>query len=659
MTETVERIRNTRGLSQELSSVISFNTRNLIVERLRLLIRERELLSGSAWADRYRVMPVGSRYRRWSTARTIYLKEIADNASSNDYFCQEIIIAKAAQIGGSELALNEILRRMHNDPCAILLYMENDDKVKEWLLKRFDPAVMQPPFHGRGIRNQGQLREFPGGSLVAHGVGSGAALSSTTARLVVGDEAARYPLSISGEGDFLSLASGRAATFGTLKKILIISTPLDTLEGEGTFVTWHKGGDDRRYHCPCPHCGHEWEWTVEDLRRVGDDAVMVCPECGGITEDGDERTEAVLNGKWVPSKEAEVPWRISYVLSGLIAPSTWRPWAQIMEQHRNAIEGKASLQAFYNTVLGLPFDEPEARVPSKDKVAKRLKGEEDGTAQYRAGHIPDGVSILTLAIDVQGAYLDYEVKGWGKGMENWSIERKQIDIDILRSPGAAVAAIKLLFAKTWRNADGVEFRLWAGAIDSGFRYEVVCNMTEAFPKPVLEASRWRIPRGSLMPTRGANVAITDRLIQNVPGGRTARGQKKSYRHWRLGTDVAKRELYQILNNKDVPMHSRPHAPIDYPDSHFEELVAEQIIARPNPQTKKVQMVFHLPPGRRNEALDLHVMNRFVVTALNCDEWTPEQWDRMTPKAEKTPSRLSDKMAKRRENRRKRMESRRK
>ena len=194
-------------------------------------------------------------------------------------------------------------------------------------------------------------------------------------------------------------------------------------------------------------------------------------------------------------------------------------------------------------------------------------------------------------------------------------------------------------------------------MDAGYRTAAVTYVCDHFDKPLLEANKWRVNRGCLMPTRGNNVAWNERLIMGAPGGKTAKGQKKQYRTWRLGVDNVKRELYQILNNKEMPVYGRPHAPLDYPDSHFEELVAEQIIARPNPQTKKVQMVFHLPPGRRNEALDLHVMNRFVITVMGADEWQEKDWLRVTPKPSSGQSETNEKMKKRRENREKRLQAR--
>jgi len=207
-----------RGLSSEINSLHTESLSAIVCKSIDRLTSDQQFLNGDEWANRYRLMGKRSRYTKWDSTLTPYLVEIADSLSSTEPHHKIIVVGKPTQMGGSEVALNEVLRRTHIDPCSILYYMENQEKVKSWLVERLDPALQQPPFNGMGIRSFGLNREFIGGSVIMNGIGSPAAISSVTAKMVIGDEAARYPLTIGDEGDFLSLAEGRIKHLGIMEK---------------------------------------------------------------------------------------------------------------------------------------------------------------------------------------------------------------------------------------------------------------------------------------------------------------------------------------------------------------------------------------------------------------------------------------------------------
>ena len=620
-------IASSRGTTQQVSLILQDNALAAVTKRLKYAVRGGEILDCASWADRYRVMGRSSRYRRWDTNRTPYLREIMDVISDSDPAHREVVIMKCSQVGMSEAMLNEMLRRMHCDPCTILYFAENDKKADFVVSDRLDPALAQTPFAGRPVRSKLNRREMQSGTIIYNGANAPSGLSSTSAKLIIGDECARYPQSIGGEGDFKSLAKGRTRTFGSSYKIVMPSTPTDNIRGEGTFIEAHEAGDKREYRCPCAVCGEFYTWNLERCQRTETAAAMECPECGGLTNDGEQRNVAMAAGKWVPTQEPNIDGTISYHVSGFMAPADWTPWREILDGHVAALTGRASMQTFYNLVLGLPYDEPAARVP-KPTGLRQIFQQQDG---YRSGIVPDGGAVLTLAIDVQQDYLDCEVKAWGRELENWSIRRFKIRHSIQQTR-RCYALIKKIMENDVPTESGDTLRVSLGCIDSGFCATEVYALASMFPQPVVATGGTFVPPGALTPTKGSSRSVSDRLILGTIGRRTNRTARAA-KAWQIGTDIAKRELYNSLQNltraarehKQEHIVAHPHFPTDYDEDFFKELVAEQIKTVKSKMTGRLEQVFYCAPNTRNEALDLHVMNRVAAEILGLPGWTENQW----------------------------------
>ena len=611
-----------RGLTEELNDRLSESSIHNTAKKISALFSNVQIIDGAAWADRYRVMGKDSRYRRWSTERTPYLREVARAMSSTNPAEKIVVIAKSAQMGCTEIALNEVLRRMHTEPCPILFYLENDDKADEWKRMRLITALAQPPFSGRA-RASGATVEFGKATLYHSGVGSSSSLSSKPARLVVGDECARYANSIGGEGDFLGLAEGRTTTFGDLAKIILLSTPTNSVRGEGSFLSYFEAGDCREYQCECVHCGHYSAWTLEACRRVGDSAGMVCPSCGGLTMDGEERTRAIASGRWQPTREPTNKSAISFHINSFIAPAEWLSWISILDNYRNAIAGTAgaSLQAFYNLRLGLPFDEPEARVPTASAVKAAINKRD----AFHKGFIPNSAYALTLGVDVQKTYLYFEVKAWGRALESWSVAQGTIDARI-GDTELVVGHLRALFQKDWPREDDKLMRLWLGCIDCGYSTSEVYAVCANFPSPTILRGKYITPFGSLTPTKGAGQVECPRLIMSELDKQSHRGKRPRKKFWLIGTDYAKHELYRTLNqiiagDADQIKIAMPHFPIDYSNDYFDELVSEQIITTRHRSTNRLQRAFKLANNVANEALDVHVLNRVAAEILGLEKFT--------------------------------------
>lgn len=219
-------------------------------------------LSVSEWADLNRVLPpTSAEPGRWRTDRTPYLAEIIDALSTGSPY-ERVVFMKGAQIGGTEAGLNWLGYIVQNAPGLALLVMPTLDMLKRNTRTRIDPMIEATPELSKRIaptrardgNNTMFAKSFPGGQLVMTGANSGAGLRSTPARYLFFDEVDAFPNDADGDGDPVDLALKRAKTFRGKRKVLMVSTP--TVKGESRIEDAYGESDQRRFHVPCPQCGH-------------------------------------------------------------------------------------------------------------------------------------------------------------------------------------------------------------------------------------------------------------------------------------------------------------------------------------------------------------------------------------------------------------------
>ena len=109
------------------------------------------------------------------------------------------------------------------------------------------------------------------------------------------------------------------------------------------------------------------------------------------------------------------------------------------------------LRVFYNTKLARSY-RPAGKRVEVDLYRERREVYE---CHKVGAEIPDGVLLLTAAVDVMDSYLCYEIVGWGKFKESWGIEAGDIRGDP-RAPGGEVweALDKFVYNRLFRYEDG-------------------------------------------------------------------------------------------------------------------------------------------------------------------------------------------------------------
>lgn len=399
---------------------IEFKTVRLF-QKIAKIVSPPPLLTVSEWADKYRRLSSESAAEpgQWNTSRALYQKDIMD--AVNDPVCEDIVVMSSAQVGKTEIILNIIGYYIDYDPAPILVVQPTVtpmgiDFSKDRLATMIrDTPVLAAKVHDIKSRASGNTilhKTFPGGHVTIAGANSASSLASRPVRIVLLDEIDRYPLSAGTEGSPIKLAEKRTTAFWNRKKIKV-STP--TIKGASAIESEFLSGTMEEWCVPCPHCGkyQPYEWKRIDFS----DETMECKYCG---EHHSEVRWKQGQGKFIAAHPERHKKR-SFHLNELTSP--WKHWTDIIEEWKEANKeltennNPNKLKTFINTVLGETWEEQGKSANDQSLLERR--------EQYEA-EVPDGVLLLTAAVDVQDDRFEIEVVGWGRGYESWGIRYEKI-----------------------------------------------------------------------------------------------------------------------------------------------------------------------------------------------------------------------------------------
>lgn len=398
-----------------------------------------EELTVAEWADKHRrLSPENSAEAGpWRTSRTPYLREPME--AFTDPKVQRIVMVAASQVGKTELELNIIAYIIDQDPGTILFVHPSLDEARKFSRLRISPMIrdcktLKAKVSDVKAKDSGNTilqKAFPGGMLIITGSNSAAALASTPARYVLGDERDRWAVSAGTEGDPWGLAEARQATFYN-KKAVEVSTP--TIKGFSNIEkSYYKGTQERWCH-QCPECEEygeiifdriHFDFTVTKVRGKKDYHIKgpitwACPNCGCIS------TEEVMRrqpAKWIAENpEAYKNGIRSFWLNAFSSP--WKPWEEIILKFLRERHDPELLKTIYNTLFGELWENRGGLVDEDTMLARR---EDYGTnADGSPVEVPEGVLVLTCGVDTQDNRLEYEIVGHGHYGETWGIKYGRI-----------------------------------------------------------------------------------------------------------------------------------------------------------------------------------------------------------------------------------------
>lgn len=404
------------------------------------ILRPPEDITIDQWADKYRYLPPSSAEPGlWRTDRTPYLREVMRAIS--DPHVSKVVMVASSQVGKTEAELNAIAYFIDQDPGNILFVHPTVEDARKFSRIRIEPMIENCPrlkgkvqevkskARGKSKANTILQKAFPGGTLTLTGSNSASALSSTPARYIIGDERDRWAFSAGREGDPWALAEARQTTFYNAKAIEV-STP--TVKGKSNIEYSFYKGTQEHYCKQCPECGEYREIVFEDVRyepivtkihgkkqwEIKDGVSWVCPVCGCVSSEDTMRRQPA---KWIADNPDAYDKKgiRSFWLSAFCSP--WMSWEKIAIEFCEAGNDPEKLQVVFNTRLGKLWEDRGDLMDEDVLLARR---EDYGTrADNSPVELPDGVLLLTCAVDVQDNRLEYEVAGYGKYFESWGIKR--------------------------------------------------------------------------------------------------------------------------------------------------------------------------------------------------------------------------------------------
>lgn len=567
-------------------------------------------LSVTAWADAHRRLPTkgAGEPGPWRTSRVPYAAEIMECLSA-DHPAKRIAFMKSVQSAGTEMGNNWVGWFIDTQKAPMMIVQPTLDMAERWSKQRLAAMIEDcpslrakiAPARSRDSGNTTLLKEWAGGVMVISGANSGASLRSMPARYVFLDEVDAYPQELEGEGDPIKLAEARTTTFPR-RKVFLVSTP--TIESLSRIHKEWLASDQRRYHVPCPHCGHEQHLVWDNLRwpkGQPESAIYHCGDCGSGIEEH-HKTAMLAAGRWIAT-HPERPVA-GFHINGLYTPTgLGLTWAELAAEWIEAAKDPASQKTFINLRLGEVVADPNEKLDEDDLKSRA------GT--FRAREIPLGCLALTAGVDVQKDRFAILILGHGRCGQQWVIDYLELPAD--PTTDEAWAALDAHLAQPLNNCRGLPMRISLAAIDSGYLTDHVLGYT-------------RLRRGRAIAVKGASTP--GKPIINRPSKLDVTVRGKTIKHgaegWLVGGDTAKHVLFAVLtaDGKRPLEHDRMiHFPEGLDASFYSQLTAE--VWDPN----RRRWVKIRP---RNEALDTwcYALAAAHHPALRIHTWKEPQWAKL-------------------------------
>lgn len=434
----------------------------------------RRPLTVSQWADAERILSgkQSPEPGRWRTARVPYLREPMDCLSARSPV-REVALMFPIQSAKTELALNTVGYVMDHAPAPVMVALPGEVALNKWIAQKLGPLIEETPAVQRALTttatrdgaNRREFKDFAGGQLHLEHAGSPQRLKSTTVKVLIVDEVDEFAASLLGGDDPVALLEGRTSAFPATHKRLYISTP--QIQGVSRIEALWLGSDMRRYHVPCPHCGHRQalEWAGLHWSPDAGEAWYACRDCGAVIDEH-YKPAMLAAGEWVPEHPERSSVRRGYHLNGLYYPLGLGPrWRDLARMWIAAQNDPAKLKTFINDRLAEPWEDPAMRAVKHNLIADRAE-------PLPLRPVPGWVLAITAGIDTQDNRLAVQIVGWGRGLASWTIDYVELPGD--PAEDAVWAALTDLLLRPIERADGGVMQVEAAAIDiGGHRTEAV------------------------------------------------------------------------------------------------------------------------------------------------------------------------------------------
>lgn len=447
-------------------------------------LRPPEDISVSEFAEKYRVLDSKSSAMPgpWRNDKTPYLVGIMD--AFCDFDIEEIILAKASQLGGTEALFNMICWAAVQDPSPAMVVYPSDTLAESISVNRLQPMFrLSAPLKERWKETDSTKTElqFDGMYLTLVGSNSPANLASRPVRFLFLDEVDKYPGATKKEADPIKLARERTKTFHN-SKVFMTSTP--TLKSGHIWQALEEADAEKHYFVPCPHCGKmiELKWSQvtfpnEEGMSYMDRAELanyVCQECGCIITDQD-KPQMLRYGEWRTVRQnAAIARTVGFWINTLYSPFV--RFSEIAREFLKSKDDPEALQNFVNSWLAEPWEDTKLKT-SADTIMDRQ-------TELPELVVPEWTKLLTAGVDVQETSVYWTIRAWGNYLTSQNIAHGQ---------AMNFSEVERIMNLAYAKENGEQMVVQLALIDSGDNTDAVYDFCAS-------NSDWALPsKGSSHP----------------------------------------------------------------------------------------------------------------------------------------------------------------
>lgn len=431
------------------------------------VLRPRERLTVSQWAEKNRVLPDGNAIPGpWRNNVTPYLVEIMD--TFGDDVVEKVIFVKPTQVGGTSAMENILGNLIDQAPAPTMIVYPSDDLAERTVDAKLEPMIkackVLSEKYREHISKKLQLK-FGTMTVYLNGANSPADLASTNIRDLFLDEVDKYPGASKKEADPVSLAIERTKTYTTNRYIFMTSTP--TLKTGHIWKAKEEADAEKHYFVPCPHCGQfielkfaQIKWPSKDVvpekRERAEMASYVCQACGAVITD-QHKGKMLEAGRWeYVRKSAEHPKSVAYWINTLYSPFT--RFSEIAYEFMKSKDDPELLQNFTNSWLAEPWEDTRLKT-NADLVMERQ-------TDVPAWELPEWTKLLTGGIDVQENCLYWTIRAWGDFMTSQNVAHGQ---------ALSMAEVERVMNTEFKLPSGEKMMVELALMDSGDQTDEVYN----------------------------------------------------------------------------------------------------------------------------------------------------------------------------------------
>lgn len=590
----------------------------VIAAALALVFTPPRQVTPSAWAAENLIVADGPRAGfKWDMRLTPQLVPILDALKPGSPWNQ-VVLRKSSQVGATGLGIAWLGSIVCNTPAKTMVIFPTISAVQDYAREKLQPTISATPALRARVREQTSRssrgstalnKMFTGGSIILTGANSTVDLRSKTVKFQHRDEIDDWPVDLEGQGDPEEMADARLISFHASGDYMVFKSSTPTIKGRSRIDAAFEKGDRRFWHVACPHCGVTQKLVFGNgtgaglrfNREAPHNAHYVC--VSGCVIEHHDKSAMIDGGHFV----AENPDGLypSFHVDALTSKLT--TWDKIAEKFVAAKDDPTKLKAFVNLWLGESWEERGDAPEWKHLMVRR--------EAFPRGVMPPGALVLTLAVDVQGNGLFFEVVGWGADKQSWSIDAGFLAGDTAESDGPVWKSLTELSERRYADAYGGSWPVDLIGVDAGFNSKAVKAWTRGRPKTMALKGMpgWYLPP----------VGTPTRVDVTFQGKK----RKKGAMLWPVGTWPLKAELYALL---------RKEAPIDgseaYPGGfihlgeHNDERYCRQLVAETlKDREAKGRMVKEWVATGDNHFHDCRIYGLALFDHMGGNRWTSDQW----------------------------------